>query len=315
VANAFRRWEDDELGGGLWYRDTRAEKSLYQAALALAALRVFELTRDADFLHKAQRSYSWMERRLLRPDALYSCEYGRGGPIGRERPDDIHMAGSVTFLGGNMAMGVLHARLYRLTGEDEYRQRAVRTAEAIRTKLVSASGIYLNDRDAWANGFFAGAWAREVMPLPGIDARHWGILRATADSICRHARTTDGYYSACWAEPVKGTSCPWTAAGSTPEQIMVSANSVSFIVAAAFLEDPWGFRSHLSVVPGRDQGIVVSVQGEPGLPGSIEASTDLKSWYWVADFVGTGALEAFPTGLAGEAPARIFRATLYPGPR
>ena len=63
-----------------------------------------------------------MEEHLLRGDGLYWCDYESAGPRGRDRPNDIHEAGSVVFLGGNMAMGVLHARLYRASGDDTYEE-------------------------------------------------------------------------------------------------------------------------------------------------------------------------------------------------
>ena len=159
VNNAFNRWLDDQLGGGMWYRDDRSIKSLYQVAVTLAALRLWELTGDRASHDRALDCYQWMEAHLLRPDGLYWCDYDRFGPVGKERPNDIREGGSVVFLGGNMAMGVLHARLYRLTGDGSFRVRAVRTAEAIRSSLVTNKGIYVNDRDAWSNGVFAGDWA------------------------------------------------------------------------------------------------------------------------------------------------------------
>jgi len=74
----------------------------------------------------------WMEGHLLRSDNLYWCGYDASGPVGANRPNDIHEAGSVSFLGGNMGMGVIHAMLFQLTGDDKYRQRAVRTTAALK---------------------------------------------------------------------------------------------------------------------------------------------------------------------------------------
>ena len=235
VNNAFNRWQDDQLGGGMWYRDDHRAKSLYQVALVLAALRVWELTGDRACHDRALGCYQWMEAHLLRPDGLYWCDFERSGPVGKERPNDIREGDSVVFLGGNMAMGVLHARLYRLTGDDSFRVRAVRTAEAILSRLGTDKGIYLNDRDAWSNGVFAGDWAREVLTLPGMDVKHAAVLQATADSIFRHARTADGFYGGSWSGPPEGSASRWFAGNSKPQQIMTSANSVNVIVAAASL--------------------------------------------------------------------------------
>jgi predicted alpha-1,6-mannanase (GH76 family) len=148
ISHSFDRWLDDQLGGGLWYSDKRASKSLYQTALVLAALNVWQITGEPAFHDRALSCYDWMEAHLLRPDGLYWCGYGRDGPVGANRPDSIHEGGSVVFLGGNMAMAVLHARLHRITGEDKFRLRALRTADALAAHLTTSKGIYLNDRDA-----------------------------------------------------------------------------------------------------------------------------------------------------------------------
>jgi predicted alpha-1,6-mannanase (GH76 family) len=236
VNNAFDRWLDHELGGGMWYSDAHSTKSLYQVAIVTAALDLWEVTGDQADHDRALQCYTWVEQHLLRDDGLYWCEYDRAGPVGANRPNDIHEAASVVYLGGNMAMGVLHARLYRLTREDKYRLRAVRTADALLSGLTTDKGIYINDRDAWTDGVFAGDWAREVLCLPGIAPKHLAALRATADSIYQNARTPDGCYGGSWSGPPDGAGSRWFAKKSQPAQIMTSANSVAIILAAASLE-------------------------------------------------------------------------------
>ena len=108
----------------------------------------------------------------------------------------------------------------------------MRTADGIARKLT-AGGIYFNDRDAWANGTFANDWAQDVLSLPGIDIAHRELLQRTADSICRHARTSRGYYGGSWGGPAEGPGSRWCLKGSRPEQIMTSGSSVNIIAAAA----------------------------------------------------------------------------------
>jgi hypothetical protein len=50
---AFNRWLDGQLGGGMWYRDLRDFKSLYQVAIVLSSLRIYEITRDTSFFDRA----------------------------------------------------------------------------------------------------------------------------------------------------------------------------------------------------------------------------------------------------------------------
>jgi hypothetical protein len=83
-------------------------------------------------------------------------------------------------------MGVIHAKLYALTGEDEYRRCAVRTADALAAEQLDANGVYLNDRDAWTEGTFAGEWARSVLTLAGTphaSSRHPGDNAATGSPL------------------------------------------------------------------------------------------------------------------------------------
>jgi predicted alpha-1,6-mannanase (GH76 family) len=232
--SAYDRWLDDDFGGGLKY-DSRKMKSLYQVGVLNCSLLVFEATGDTSLRDRMMGCYEWIESHLLRPDGLYWCEYGEDGPWVKERPEDIFEGGSVTFLGGNMGMAVLHARLYRLTGEAKYLERALRTADAIAAKQVK-DGIYLNDRDAWSNGTFAGMWAEEVLSLPGISPEHRQLLFRTADSIFEKARTPDGYYSGCWGGPLEGPASVWARRGFLPQQSMTSANTTNLLMAAALAE-------------------------------------------------------------------------------
>ena len=235
VRCAFRRWKDDDLGGGVWYNDKRQVKSLYQTELVLAALAVQSLTGEAEFKRNALDSYEWIEDHLLRTDGLYWVNLARTGPVGVDRPDDIHIASSVTFLGGNMAMAVIHARLYRQTGNDEYRRRAIRTAEGILAKEVTREGVFLDDRDAWVDGYFACDWVRYVVSLRGMPPLAAEVVRKTAVAIGTQDRTAEGFYGGDWTGPAVPTQSVWGQHWTMPQQVMTSASAAGIIVAAALL--------------------------------------------------------------------------------
>jgi predicted alpha-1,6-mannanase (GH76 family) len=230
---ACDRWTDDRLGGGAWYSDDRRFKSSYQASLVLAGIQLYDRTRDRGDLNRALALYRWCEKRLLRPDGLYWCEYGMDGP---RSAGGIREAGSVTFLGGNMAMGAAHAMLYRRTGKEIYRKRAIRTADALSKFETDGEGRLLDDRDAWTNGYFMGDWVREVLTLKGLRPERKEIIRRTAESIERRDRTAAGYYGGCWGGPAEGEGCAWEKSRSMPEQAMTSASAIHVIVAAALME-------------------------------------------------------------------------------
>ena len=232
VRASFNHWLDDQLGGGMWYSDKRDRKSLYQTALVMAALKIYELTGDAYYHEQALKCYTWLETHLLRDDGLYWCDFGVAGPFGQNRPKDIHEAGSVVFLGGNMAMGVIHARLFRTTKDDKYRERALRNATALIKQLTTTEGVFMDDRDAWTNGVFAGDWAREVLSLPEANSGLRNALHKTADSIFSKARTSRGFFGGSWSGPPEGEGSVWWRKKSLPEQIMTSASAVNMIIAA-----------------------------------------------------------------------------------
>lgn len=238
LANAtFSRWFSTDFGGGLWYSDDKTAKGLYMAANALGFLKLYEITGERSYLNHAMLCYNWMEEKFLRPDGLYWMGYTAGGPQGANNPHSYGEAGSCVYLGGAMAMGVLHARLFKITGNDMYRARALRTAKALRVSLVDSRGIFIDDRDAWDNGMFCGDWAREVLTLPGIDPLDIETLKNTAAAIFARDRTGEGLFGACWDGPVTEPN-PWSkspTAGSIPKQIMTSASAAAMIVGAANL--------------------------------------------------------------------------------
>ncbi len=260
---SYDYWKDGSVENGLWYKRSTdpAEdakwKSLYSTGLMMAALEYYEITGDETILNDTLAIYRWIETYLLRngrkeygsliidvSDNLYWADFnvnraGRTevtGPDGGVRPFDIHEAGSVSFLGGNMAMAVIHAKLYKITGDEKYLARALETVRAIDDSRYNCLGVYLDDRDAWTTATFTRWWVKDVLTLPGIKPEDYKLLKDTAQSIFTRARTADGYYGGSWSGPADGDGSKWYRIGSVPKQIMTSSNSCNMIFAAALLE-------------------------------------------------------------------------------
>jgi hypothetical protein len=146
----------------------------------------------------------------------------------------------VTYLGGNLGMAACQAWLYQLTGKDSWRDAAVRTTSAIHEHLCDAAGCFINDRDAFTNGFFAEAWAQRLNGFPGCEAA-FENLRRTAWAIAHRRTGADyrpvygpagvGFYPGDWDGGGK-----WESHESLGCMMHVSGASVSFITAAAILE-------------------------------------------------------------------------------
>ena len=262
--NAYDFYKNGTLENGLWYR-TRDDHegayeytSIYSAGLILATLDYCEIAKDETLLGYAKTSYEYLESHLLRNgkkeyedftvdcnDLLYFAEFNynrkmheKNGPCGGTRPNDIKEAGSVSMLAGNMAMGVLHARYYKLTGDEHYKTRALETARAISNSpfYVTDKGVLVNDRDAWTGCTFARYWAEDVLTLPGISDKEIDLIYNTARSIYKNARTDAGYYGGSWSGPAEGPGSKWWVGGSKPEQFMTSGNSALMIMGAGYLE-------------------------------------------------------------------------------
>ncbi len=236
VRNTYAHFMDDALGGGLWYNNDRSYKSLYQLGVILASLQIYKYTGDQEIYDLAVKNYEWTEQTLLREDDVYWCEVNANGPVGKERPGDIKLAGSISFLGGNMAMSVAHARMYEITGDKKYLDRAIRTVKGITKVFATDTGVYLNDRDAWANGTFMRLYATEALTLPGVPEDCIDIAFRTAESIYKNDRTPDGYYGGCWQGPADGPGSRWSMIGSRPQQTMTSGSTVNILMGAALLE-------------------------------------------------------------------------------
>jgi hypothetical protein len=108
-----------------------------------------------------------------------------------------------------MAMAVCAARLYQITGQLEYIQEARDIAARYVTKkaFLRPGNLLVNERDGWTDGYWAPAFAYEVLPLAGVDPTNlWKISACnTALKILNH-RTPNGYYGADWSGPELNTN-------------------------------------------------------------------------------------------------------------
>ena len=251
--SSYRVFYDSQLGGGMWYQTAKTSKSLYAATLALAGYDLYAITGKDSLRAKYLDIYNGVESNLRRADGLYWMEITADGIIGAGNPYDITEGGSCSFLGGNMCMAVLNARL----GNTE---KTLQTALGMTRYESDATGAWLNDRDAWNNTFFAGMFVREVMNTGITDALTERTLQATVRQILKNACFEDGYYSASWQGPREpastgypsGRNGEWyegernrwgtqnyengTYIGSTPDQMMTSATTAHILFAAAALK-------------------------------------------------------------------------------
>ena len=254
--------------------------SVIETSLALAALSVYSAAGNKAFLNYAAGTWSWQhhylattpanEHGLTRPaPGLMYCELdlaprtkdGRPNPHYLQPVHDnwgIPQQGlSAEYSGGTMAMAVLSHRLYAATRNPIYSTETAGLVAAMAAPngFVTASGLLLNDRDPWTDGYWAPAFAAEVLApsaSPAAD-RLDEALRATALNIVAQ-RTPHGYYGGNWSGPPGGIAArnalgfstyeaqAASANGgkgggqATPEQIMTSSSSASLVQAAVIVD-------------------------------------------------------------------------------
>jgi len=268
VEEAYKYFSyNNDPENGLFYgkynpNSTENTKSVYCVGILLSALKIYEISLkdgmpEEDLFADSLGLYEWVEENLLRDgtkefvkggqtvvcdcdDMLYHVDYIEN----RERSDaypknyaDPARYGATSMF-GNMGMAVIHKKLYDITGEEKYLERAVRTANAI-AEYYNYKGTLINDRDAWTNTTFIGYFTSEVLTLDGVHVfKLASALYKTSYAIVKNCYWEKGYYSAKWNDS-KNWDQGFSVYGN-PIMVMTSANTVQ-VIFAAYLADKLGF--------------------------------------------------------------------------
>ena len=270
IANLRLRFADPaRSGAGLIYKNDNDDlfSTGYETGLAIASLYTYERTHYPAFLNYAESVWSWEHKFLKHPAGVYFNVLDlnptpRGGsppatylkPGGYKKPADIRRGGSVANIGNTIAMAVLSTRLYAVTRQGTYLQEARDIVASITSPdtFLRQGRVFLNDQDAWTDGYWFPALASDVLTRPDIGAAAFSarVLQNTAAAVAAQ-RTASGFYPADWSGPEDNGSgiATWLAQGKArehamrnpapgmalPEQIMTSASSGAVIVAAEII--------------------------------------------------------------------------------
>ena len=270
LLGAYEHWKDGELSNGLWYNDQKQYlgdhwKSSYIVSLLISALEYADITKDTplysqELFNQTMTLYEWVERELRRDrcitienglwdgnsysidvvDYLYWIDYNkdrvghveRFGPDGGTRPNDIHEFGSVSALFANMGMAAINQKLYEITGNSFYMEKALQTSHSIAI-TYNCNGSYINDRDANTNATMLRYFIHTLLCRPETTPEERDLLFRTADNIFATGQQNNGLYYPFWnriitpGEPLRACDL---------ESIMINATSVTMICGAALLE-------------------------------------------------------------------------------
>lgn len=260
IKKSYDYWQDGTTANGLWYcypEDNNGHqqfKSIFCVGLILTELEYYKVTKgtdreDEELHERSLELYSWVEANLRRDgertwngqvfnycDNLYFTDFADDKVTGVRYPNMYRNTSIIiptqswTSLYGNMAMSVINARLYRMTGDQVYLNKAISTANALTTTDFNNNGAFLNDRDAWANTTFLGFFIREVLPLDGVDHELGRMLMKTAVDIMKNTHYEGGFYGADWdgsgawlRRDIAGEHTRWIATNATSVHVLFAA--------------------------------------------------------------------------------------------
>lgn len=184
--------EDNKLGGGIYWCEQKKESknTCSNAPAAVFALKLFEATKEKNYLNEGRRLYEWTKAGLQDPDdKLYW--------------DNIHLNGKVdktkySYNSGQMLQAA--ALLYKLTKEKKYLMDAQQLAEA-------CLGYFFQTRDGIdfpllknSNVWFHAVMMRGYISLFEQDGnrKYMDIFAKNLDLAWHKMRDQDGLFDADW---------------------------------------------------------------------------------------------------------------------
>jgi len=184
--------EDNKLGGGIYWCEQKKESknTCSNAPAAVFALKLFEATKEKDYLNEGRRLYEWTKAGLQDPDdKLYW--------------DNIHLNGKLdkakySYNSGQMLQAA--ALLYKLTKEKKYLMDAQQLAEACLSYFFQTrDGIdfpILKNSNVW----FHAVMMRGYISLFEQDGnrKYMDIFAKNLDLAWHKMRDQDGLFDADW---------------------------------------------------------------------------------------------------------------------
>ncbi len=180
--------EDKELGGGLYWREQekKTKNTCTNAPAIVAALRLYQITKTANYLEAAQRTYTWMNAHLQDADGLYWDNIALNGDIGRAK-----------FSYNTALMLRANVEFYRVTRDQKYLVEASRIADASLAKWFTPEGG-ITDSARFAH-LLLGAFIElnSVAPAPKWRQPVERVLAYLHD----HLKDKAGRYPENWSKP------------------------------------------------------------------------------------------------------------------
>lgn len=185
---------DDEIGGGIWWKEGLKEdkNGFTNSPVAVLSAMLYNITKDKDYLEWAKKIYDWVQTNLRAESGLIYDSIKADGSMNK-----LHFSYTT---GTAISAGV---ELYRVTGDENYLNQAKQSAAAAIEGMGSfdeAEGIYIFSVDFpnW-HGWLLDSFLRlhefaEKEANDGVVIFKYALGRA----LTRPARYEDGYFIVNW---------------------------------------------------------------------------------------------------------------------
>ena len=196
-------WNDHCRGGIAWKKDQLDYKNTpANAPAAILAARLYGLLGHKADLEWAERIYAWNKTHL---DAETGFVWDGMNRLGDGQLENgWHFTyNQGAYLGAGLA-------LFEITGEQTYLQDALRTADAVGTRLIDASSGLLPHEGDGDGGLFKGILVRYLTLLvQAVSRPEWvALLQHNAEVLWQAGRDPEsGLMGLSWGTPPNGRVC------------------------------------------------------------------------------------------------------------
>ncbi|HHV44690.1 MAG TPA: glycoside hydrolase family 76 protein [Firmicutes bacterium] len=191
----LRSW-DEELGGGIWWRNDQkgAKNACINCPASILASKLYQITGEEQYLEWAMKLYHWVKENLA-PTGLVWDNKNRSGNIW----EATFTYNQGTYIGAAV-------ELYKNTGDPQYLADARRTAQLTMSRLTDQRGI-LKDEGQGDGGGFKGICVRYFVSLIEVDPEpevYIDFLVKNAVSVGENAFNQLNLIGPNWTKPETG---------------------------------------------------------------------------------------------------------------
>ncbi|PKB15160.1 glycoside hydrolase family 76 protein [Flavobacterium sp. 5] len=222
-------WSDDVFGGGItWKQDTPKQKNaVSNAPAAIVALRLYEISHNADDLVWAKKIYAWQKGNLVDPvTGLVWDNISETNGVVTTNKDWIFTYNVGTWIGAGL-------RLYKATGDQSYLNDALKSAKSSMTSPKLTSEGLLKDEGQGDGGLFKGIYVRYFTELIELSTVNSPDHESFVKFLEFNAQTL---YNDGIVRPAMFCGSNWSKAPTGSTDLTTQLSGVMLIEAAAKLD-------------------------------------------------------------------------------